>query len=57
MGDGTIPLIGGAAAVYIKTKGESGKGVVTVSTSRFGNTSIEIDVEKKSPPRIIEEDC
>jgi len=47
MGDETIPLIGGAAAFYIKTKGESGKGVVTVSTSRFGERSIEFDVEKR----------
>lgn len=47
MGSDTIPLIGGAAAFYVKTNGESGKGMVTVSTSRFGETAIEFDVEKK----------
>lgn len=47
MGDETIPLIGGAAAFYIKTKGESGKGVVRVSTGRFGEKSIDFEVEKK----------
>ncbi len=47
IGDDVIPLIGGAAAFYVKTTGVSGKGVVNVSTKRCGECILEFTVEKR----------
>jgi beta-galactosidase len=47
IGDDTIPLIGGAAAFYIRTDGRSGGAAVKVSTVRCGESELEFIVEKR----------
>ncbi len=48
IGSEAIALIGGATGFYIKTKGLSGKGTVTIKTQSCGEYSLEFTVEKNS---------
>lgn len=47
IGPKTIALIGGARAVWIRTGGRSGKGIVRVVSERFGTQEVNFEVTKK----------
>lgn len=43
-----IALIGGVRAFWIKTTGASGTGIVTITSEKYGDSKIEIEVNKSS---------
>ena len=47
MGPKCIALIGGVRAFWIKTKGSSGKGIVTIKSEKYGNYQLLFEVIKK----------
>jgi len=49
IGPKTIALIGGARAVWIRTMGRSGKGVVRFISEKFGTHELIFEVIKKKP--------
>ena len=47
IGPKDFALMGGQRGFWVKTKGKSGKAIITIESNTLGNQVIELDVEKK----------